>query len=346
MYEEICKLGGTNEGVLLAVKTLGYTAPELVRANDMTGFVHFTLDGSWLLDGSRILESDTIENRWAEFYIVIGMDADEEHPISFDILRKTVRKWKEVGAKDNYFFRYTLSIREINSMSFLSVLYKKYLYYFDYLKLDGMWELDGSHVLDAERNPYTTRIGYRYESGYELHEAGLLAVAYCYACRVVEEAVLKAAYSFWAQYFEYLKTDGTWQTDGSHVLDAEVSPREMKWGTIFRYQHEEELLLKQAYQLPPCEEEHSIRIALEQYRMVIDYFSYLKLNGLWMLNGSRLMDAQRTEYTTKQGYRLGVEHTREYRVIWHEQHNLIFLDGTWSLDGSKTIDAWQKTEVL
>ena len=58
MYEEVCKLGGTNEGVLLAVKTLGYTAPELVRANDKTGFVHFTLDGSWLLDGSRILESD------------------------------------------------------------------------------------------------------------------------------------------------------------------------------------------------------------------------------------------------------------------------------------------------
>lgn len=43
---------------------------------------------------------------------------------------------------------------------------------------------------------------------------------------------------------------------------------------------------------------------------------------------------------------LGVEHTREFRVIWHEEHNLIFLDGTWSLDGSKIIDAWQKTEVL
>ena len=42
----------------------------------------------------------------------------------------------------------------------------------------------------------------------------------------------------------------------------------------------------------------------------------------------------------------GVEHTREFRVIWHEEHNLIFLDGTWSLDGSKIIDAWQKTEVL
>lgn len=86
--------------------------------------------------------------------------------------------------------------------------------------------------------------------------------------------------------------------------------------------------------------------AMEQYRMVIDYFDYLKLNGLWKLTGSRLMDAQRTEYTTKQAYSFGVEHTREFRVIWHEEHNLIFLDGTWSLDGSKIIDAWQKTEVL
>ena len=54
-----------SEGVLLAVRTLGYTYPGLVRANDLTGFSHFTLDGSWLLDGSRTLESDTIENRWA-----------------------------------------------------------------------------------------------------------------------------------------------------------------------------------------------------------------------------------------------------------------------------------------
>ena len=120
----------------------------------------------------------------------------------------------------------------------------------------------------------------------------------------------------------------------------------MRWSTTFRHQHEEKLLMKQRYRMQPCEEAYSIRKTLEQYRMVIDYFDYLKLNGLWKLTGSRLMDAQRTEYTTKQAYSFGVEHTREFRVIWHEEHNLIFLDGTWSLDGSKIIDAWQKTEVL
>ena len=35
-----------NENIGLAVRTLGYTSPVLVRANDLTGFSHFTLDGS------------------------------------------------------------------------------------------------------------------------------------------------------------------------------------------------------------------------------------------------------------------------------------------------------------
>lgn len=86
MYDEICKLGGTNEGVLLAVKALGYASPELIRAND------------WMPDSGK--------DRWAEFYIVISMDADQEYPIGFNILQKAVRKWKEVGAKDNYCFAF------------------------------------------------------------------------------------------------------------------------------------------------------------------------------------------------------------------------------------------------
>lgn len=85
MYEEICRLGGTNEGVLLAVKTLGYDSPKLVRASEL-------MEDAW--------------DRWAEFYIVIDMDMDGKFPISFKILQKNVRLWKEVGAKDNYFFSF------------------------------------------------------------------------------------------------------------------------------------------------------------------------------------------------------------------------------------------------
>lgn len=61
----------------------------------------------------------------------------------------------------------------------------------------------------------------------------------------------------------------------------------------------------------------------------------------------------------KQEFEERIERTvtdEQYKVIeevymWHPSirntsGNLIFLDGTWSLDGSKIIDAWQKTEVL
>lgn len=84
MYEEVCQLGGLNEGIILAVKALGYTNPVIRSARDFKG--------------------DT--TRWAEFYLIIVMNVDEEHPIAFSILRKTVRQWKEVEAKDNYYMEY------------------------------------------------------------------------------------------------------------------------------------------------------------------------------------------------------------------------------------------------
>ncbi len=82
MYDELCKLGGTNEGVLLAVKTLGFEDVEIKTARELKG--------------------DT--ERWAEFYALIRMDMGWAYNISFNILKKNVRAWKEVGAKDNYQF--------------------------------------------------------------------------------------------------------------------------------------------------------------------------------------------------------------------------------------------------
>lgn len=198
MYEELCKLGGTNEGILLALRTLGYSSPKLIRANDLMGFKHFTLDGSWCLDGRRRLESDDVENRWAEFYVVVTLPVAEEHPISFRILQKTVRQWKEVGAKDNYLFRYILGIQEINNVRFLSVHYKKWLYYFDYRRLDGMWELSGSHMLNAEQT-YPVRQTYHFSVQTDPKE---------------DYTVI------WHEQHNLNFLDGVWKLDGSKIIDA------------------------------------------------------------------------------------------------------------------------------
>ena len=84
LYPEVCRLGGTNEGIILAVKSLGYTGVDIVPA--------------------RVMENST--EHWAEFYVLITMGS-EPHPIGFTILTKEVRKKKEVGAKDNYCLLYT-----------------------------------------------------------------------------------------------------------------------------------------------------------------------------------------------------------------------------------------------
>uniref|UniRef100_UPI004056A32A hypothetical protein n=1 Tax=Agathobacter sp. TaxID=2021311 RepID=UPI004056A32A len=80
MFEVICKLGGTNEGVILAVKSLGFQNVDVALA--------------------KYIKND--ETRWAEFYVLILLYADDIVPVGYDILRKEVRKTKQVSAKDNY----------------------------------------------------------------------------------------------------------------------------------------------------------------------------------------------------------------------------------------------------
>lgn len=82
MYWEACRLGGTNQGILLAIRILGYDDVDVRTAKEFKGD----------------------EERWAEFYVLIWMEMSHVFPIPFHILKKEVRTWKEVGAKDNYQF--------------------------------------------------------------------------------------------------------------------------------------------------------------------------------------------------------------------------------------------------
>lgn len=152
----------------------------------------------------------------------------------------------------------------------------------------------------------------------------------------------------YANYFEgfYLKTDGKWQLDGSHTLDALIYNGDIRWSTGYRVEHEQNIRIKQRYRARSVSNRYEISRENVAYRLTIDFFEYLKLNGLWNLTGSRVMDSQRVEYPTKQSYKTAVHNKENLTVTWHEEHNLFFLDGTWSLDGSKIIDAYQKTEVM
>lgn len=97
LYPESCRLGGTNRGIIVAVKSLGYTDVSVISAREVDG----------------------TDDAWAEFYVTISME--EAHPIGFDILCKEVRQKKEVGAKDNYMF-ITNELAKITAGGIMSVV--------------------------------------------------------------------------------------------------------------------------------------------------------------------------------------------------------------------------------
>ena len=129
MYADTCRLGGTEIGTLQAVKTLGFTDVKMVPC--------YQIDGN--LD------------RWAEFYVVISQDADDNFYIGYNIIRREVRAVKKVSAKDNYLFQFTESTEhEIATES--GIQFKSFFYprnNQELLLLDGGWSLDGTYDLSG-----------------------------------------------------------------------------------------------------------------------------------------------------------------------------------------------------
>lgn len=138
-YTEILRLGGTDEGVLLAVRSLGFENVQLIPAKEYTG--------------------DT--GRWAEFYIVLKFGVDDMPVISLEALRRQVRRVKAVGAKDNYSYQYEMDVPERERVSLFAVQYLIRLIYYPYLALDGSWKLDGSKKLNLKRKQYPVRPTYK-----------------------------------------------------------------------------------------------------------------------------------------------------------------------------------------
>lgn len=175
-YTEILKLGGTDEGVMLAVRSLGFENAKLVPAKVYTGDAE----------------------RWAEFYILLEFEIDDTPAIPLAILRKQVRKVKEVGAKDNYSYQYKISIKVNSRVSLASVRYLIHLAYFSYMALDGSWKLDGSKKLNSRRKQYPIVPTYKHKA-------------------VTEEKISRIVCHEENNLF-FL--DGSWKLDGSKKLSA------------------------------------------------------------------------------------------------------------------------------
>ena len=178
-YPEVLRLGGSDPGVLLAVRTLGYATPELVKANEFKGRVYYQTDGTWNLDGGYLLDSDR-----SRYPVKIGFRYK-----GFMVFPYNVSKLNE---------RFEIHIREPDGQIGQRAVFHIPLFYWDYRKTDGSWLTDGSCLLDSDRTVYKVRDGYRTSISHK---------------EEIRQARMHRQHNLF-----YL--DGSWLTDGSRVLDA------------------------------------------------------------------------------------------------------------------------------
>lgn len=135
-YEEVCRLGGTNEGIILAVRSLGFGEVELITAPKLKGDM----------------------SRWAEFYLILPMDMETLYPINMQILRKEVRKVKEVGAKENYLIRVTGKFEEedIAALERIRMLFQ--LRWYDNVLWNGTVSWNGEYQWNSIENSHPVKM--------------------------------------------------------------------------------------------------------------------------------------------------------------------------------------------
>lgn len=210
-YPEVCRLGGTNPGIMLAVLGLGYKGFYIRTAVELNGDF----------------------DRWAEFYLIFPMNMDEGFPIGTNILKRVVRDTKETGARDNYQFQYLSSAsHDIRSASIITIISRCYPHPNQpVLLLDGGWELDGTYELSdymttsQEHYPLflgdgwmlngSYRLGgYQLEDDLDLYPVTVTTVTSA-AVKVHTESALTVKKDLW-----YL--DGEDLLDGSRSLAADI----------------------------------------------------------------------------------------------------------------------------
>ncbi len=127
MYDEVMSMGGTSDGIILAVNALGYDNVDHVWIPELTG------------------ETE----RWAEFCIIIDEDIANEVPTAMENVVREVRFWKEPESLDNYLRIYHAEVRTKHRIAALYEMMAASIFYSGGRKLNGGKLLDGSKLLDG-----------------------------------------------------------------------------------------------------------------------------------------------------------------------------------------------------
>ncbi len=213
----------------------------------------YVYDGTWLLDGSVIL------NTRRRYGLVLGL------------------KYKFGGIYTQEKIR-LLSVKfaaRIKSEdSFRARIENRYgINFWDVRCFDGSWNLDGSELLDARRR-YGLVFGMKYLfGGAQLQESvSLHSLEIKWEQHIQEITKLKTIFRFAADFWGIHCLDGSWPLDGEYLLDAT------------RYKGRIALTLRTALDSSELEAVDNITVETKSR-------DYWFLDGAYMLDGSRSLNS-------------------------------------------------------
>lgn len=138
MKAVIAELAGSEKGILLALKSVGYA--------------NCRIEPLWKTDRTR----------WAEFYIDFRMqDLDEANTIDFECIKREVMKVKQASTYPNYRFLYPTTIMGNEEFESRIINRSEISFWDETLLLNGGFLQDGKNNLDATMVPLNTRSIFR-----------------------------------------------------------------------------------------------------------------------------------------------------------------------------------------
>lgn len=321
MYDETERMGGTRDGIILAVNSLGYEDVEHIWMP--------IYNGDW--------------DRWSEFIVIINEDISKPMPTSNENLIREVRDKKESTSKDNYLINYYADIWN-RMICEEDTVYFMRCRFFGSRSLDGNKKLDGSKLLDGsvgniELLPYylmnadTVLIGsteaeqdylsYAFHKTKQDQEYDVLAASEFYGpeglpvylemdnlfrIRQTTRWKLKAGNTYFLNiengqdavavygtrmstvFFRSRHLDGAKKLDGTKKLTGSVGNVETRTDYLVAVDNR----VMDAYELygeHELEAEHTCEMELQsEIRLSVHYWYGRRLNGTRKLDGSRKLD--------------------------------------------------------
>ena len=224
-------------------------------------------------------------------------------------------------------------------------------FWYDYV-YDGSWLLDGSVILDTQRR-YGLVLGFRFNQGefYTPEEIRLLSVKFGIAKVRNDGAICaRAKFRFGINFWNVLCFDGSWNPDGSILLNAK-----RRYGLS--------LGMKDRFGVASCTEDvrlQTLSTRWEQYiwenvaasivfQFAVDFWMLLYLDGGWNLDGEQLLSYGRGKAKAALSVRSEMDFSGRETVadvtVVTKTWDYWFLDGALSFDGARNLNSIYRKEA-